>query len=121
VTGLTEDADEQEATSLREQLASFRPLLALSMVMTGSADEPEILGIATTAIPSVGGDCRAEGVHLDDDWRSVGPVGRPANAEFLQTQLAALDRLGGALTVLGVGVPDDQPGGDSRSPRGQRR
>jgi sugar diacid utilization regulator len=103
VTGLTEDADEQEATSLREQLASFRPLLALSMVMTGSADEPEILGIATTAIPSVGGDCRAEGVHLDDDWRSVGPVGRPANAEFLQTQLAALDRLGGALTVPGAG------------------
>lgn len=54
-----------------------------------------------TAVPSVGG-CRAEGVHLDDDWRSVGSVGRPANAECLRAQLAALDRFGGALTVQGA-------------------
>lgn len=98
MTGTTESAGEQATAALRDQLASFRPLLALSMVMTGSRDESEILSIATTAVPSVGG-CRTEGVHLDDDWRSVGPVGRPANTECLQTQLAALDRFGGALTV----------------------
>ena len=38
--------------------------------MTGSADESEILDIATTAISSVS-SCWAEGVHLDDDWRLV--------------------------------------------------
>ncbi len=69
--------------------------------MTSSRDESEILGIATTAVPSVGG-CRTEGVHLDEDWRSVGPAGRPANTECLQAQLAALDRFGGALTVDGA-------------------
>jgi hypothetical protein len=95
-----EGAAEREA-SLREQLASFRPLLALSMVMTGSRDESEILSTATTAVPSVGG-CRVEAVHVDDDWRSVGSVGRPAEAELLQAQLTALDRFGGAVTVQGA-------------------
>jgi sugar diacid utilization regulator len=91
----------QREAALREQLASFRPLLALSMVMTGSRDESEILSTATTAVPSVGG-CRVEAVHVDDDWRSVGSVGRPAKAELLQVQLAALDRFGGAVTVQGA-------------------
>ncbi|MDT7713827.1 MAG: hypothetical protein QOG46_2734 [Pseudonocardiales bacterium] len=90
-----------ERAALREQLASFRPLLALSMVMTSSRDESEILSTAITAVPSVGGR-RVEAVHLDDGWRSVGSVGRPAKAELLQAQLAALDRFGGAVTVQGA-------------------
>ncbi|HWR47498.1 MAG TPA: helix-turn-helix domain-containing protein [Pseudonocardiaceae bacterium] len=91
---------EQEA-ALREQLASFRPLLALSIVMTSSRDETEILRIATTAVPSLGG-CRAQAVYLDDDWRVVGPVGRPAHAGVLHAQLDALDRFGGAVDVDGA-------------------
>lgn len=91
-------AREQEAALLREQLAAFRPLLTLSMVMTSTCDESEILRIATTAIPSVGG-CRVEGIYLDEDWRSVGSVDRPADAECLEAQLAALDHSGGVLTV----------------------
>jgi hypothetical protein len=86
----------QEA-ALREQLASFRPLLALSMVMTSSRDETEILRIATTAVPSLGG-CQVGAVYLDGGWQVVGPVGRPANADVLGAQLAALDRSGGRWT-----------------------
>ncbi|HKS52009.1 MAG TPA: hypothetical protein VJS67_09090 [Pseudonocardiaceae bacterium] len=98
MTGITVGAREQEAALLREQLAAFRPLLTLSMVMTSTCDESEILRIATTAIPSVGG-CRVEGIYLDGDWRSVGSVDRPAVAECLEAQLASLDDSGGVLTV----------------------
>lgn len=61
-------AREQQAALFREQLAAFRPLLTLSMVMTRACDESEILRIATTAIPSVGG-CRVEGIYLA--WTTV--------------------------------------------------
>lgn len=37
-------------------------------MMTGR-DEAEILRMATTAVPSLGG-CRVEGVYLDNDWQS---------------------------------------------------
>jgi sugar diacid utilization regulator len=91
-----------QETVLREQLASFRPLLALSIVMTSIRDETEILRIATTAVPSLGG-CRAEVAHLDGDWRVVGSRGRPANLEDLQAQLAAFHRHGGLCNIEGCG------------------
>jgi sugar diacid utilization regulator len=94
-------AADREA-ALREELASFRPLLALSMVMIGSRDETEILRIATTSVPSLGG-CRTEAIHLDGEWQVVGPVDRPDNAAGLLTQLAALDPSGGAVDVDGAG------------------
>ncbi len=89
-------------TGLREQLTSFRPLLALSMVMTSSRDETEILRIAASAVPSLGG-CRAEAVYLDGEWRVVGLIGCPANADGLRTQLAALDVSGGPVEVQAAG------------------
>jgi hypothetical protein len=46
VTDIAAGAGGQEAASLREQLAAFRPLLTLSMAMTGACDESEILSIA---------------------------------------------------------------------------
>ena len=101
MTQTTESMADRDAV-LREQLATFRPLLALSKVMTGSYDEAEILGIATAATPSLGG-CRTEGVYFDDDWRVIGSVGRPAHADSLRAQLSALDPLGGALTVQDAG------------------
>jgi sugar diacid utilization regulator len=110
-------APEREA-ALREQLASFRPLLGLSMVMTRSRDEAEVLRITTTALPLLGGGCRPEAVYLDGDWRHVEAVGRPANAEALAAQLAALDRSGAAVEVPGAGwawaypllIRDDEAG-----------
>ncbi len=98
MTDITVGAAEQEAASLREQLAALRPLLTLSMVMTGACDEAEILSMAATAVPSVGG-CQLEGIYVNERWRSVGSVGCPADAECLEVQLASLDHLGGALTV----------------------
>jgi hypothetical protein len=113
---------------LREQLAAFRPLLALSMVMTGTRDEIEILRIVTTAVPSMGGG-RAEAVHRDKDWQVVGPVGRPVDADALGAQLAALDRSGGRLEVEGAGwawayplvSPDDMGGPSRRADRAAGR
>ncbi|MGH3931730.1 MAG: hypothetical protein ACRDTF_17355, partial [Pseudonocardiaceae bacterium] len=87
--------------AVRDQLASFRPLLALSMVLTSSRDETEILRIATMAIPSLGG-CRAEAVYLDGGWQVVGPVGWPVNADGLRAQLATLEPTGGPLEVGGA-------------------
>lgn len=98
---MVDGAAEHEAT-LRDQLASFRPLLALSMVMTSSSDETEILRIATTAVQSLSG-CRVEAVHLDDDWQVLGPVGRPVNADGLRAQLGTLGRAGGLLEIDGTG------------------
>jgi hypothetical protein len=88
--------------ALREQLASFRPLLALSMVMTRSRDETEILRIITTVLPSLG-RCRPVGVYLDGDWRLLEGVGYPPEAKALGDQLAALDRCGAAVEVPGAG------------------
>ncbi len=65
------DAAAGHGAALQDQLALFRPLLALSMVMTSSRDETGILRIATTAVPSLGG-CRAEAVYLDGGWRLAG-------------------------------------------------
>jgi hypothetical protein len=88
--------------ALRDQLASFRPLLALSMVMTCSRDETEILRIATTAVPSLSAG-RVEAVYFDGNWQGVGSTSRPANADVLHAQFAALGRSGGVLNVEGAG------------------
>src|SRR5918998_1589491 len=101
MTPVSNGAAEGEAV-LRDELASCRLLLTLSMVVIGSRDEVEILRIATTTVPSLGG-CRTEAVHLDGDWRLVGSVGRPDNADRLHAQLATLDRSGGAVDVDGTG------------------
>jgi sugar diacid utilization regulator len=94
-------ANDAVGKTLRDQLASFRPLLALSMVMTSSRDETEILRIAATAVPSLSGG-RVEAAYFDDGWRSVGSAGRPADANALQAQFAALGRIGGAVQVEGA-------------------
>jgi sugar diacid utilization regulator len=98
---MTHAANDAVGRALRDQLASFRPLLALSMVMTSSRDETEILRIATTAVPSLSGG-RVEAVYFDGDWHSAGSAGRPAGADVLQAQFAALGRTGGAVHVEGA-------------------
>jgi sugar diacid utilization regulator len=98
---MTHTAEDEPGSALRDQLASFRPLLALSMAMTSSRDETEILRIATTAVPSLGG-CRVEAVYLDDDWQDIG-IGRPVNPDVLPAQFAALGHSGGAVDMDGAG------------------
>ena len=98
---MTYAANDAVARALRDQLASFRPLLALSMVMTSSRDQTEILRIATTAVPSLSGG-RVEAVYFDGDWHGTGSTSRPANTDVLQDQFAALGRTGGAVHMEGA-------------------
>ncbi len=85
-------------TDLREHLSAFRPLLALSMVMTETADEDEIIRMATTAIPSLG-PFRAEAVSLDGAWWSGRSVRSTEPAADLERQLEPLDRTGGRIDL----------------------
>ncbi|MDQ3105233.1 MAG: hypothetical protein M3Q87_08480, partial [Actinomycetota bacterium] len=55
-------ASEEE---LREQLSNMQALLVLSMLMTESRDERQILHLACTAVPSLA-RCGLEGVYLVD-------------------------------------------------------
>ena len=96
----TPDEQPAELAALRDQLSSFRALLALSTVMTSCENEDEILHLATTAVPSLA-RARAAAVWLDLDWRTVGPVRRPAGAAALRSQLMALPARGGAVATAG--------------------
>jgi hypothetical protein len=58
-TGLAGD------TSVRDLLSSLSALQVLSMVMVDASGEEEILDLAVSAVPSLGRDCRVEGVRLD--------------------------------------------------------
>jgi len=88
--------------ALRDQLSGMRSLLALSMVMSESDDPAHILGLAATAVPTLG-RCRLEGVHLGDGgWQAVqgGHAGADARGD-LETQFAVLSVAGGPVAVLG--------------------
>ena len=98
---MTYAANDAVGRALRDQLASFRPLLALSMVMTSSRDETEILRIATTAVPSLSSG-RVEAVYFDGEWHGAGSADRPADADALLAQFASLGRTGGSVHVKGV-------------------
>ncbi|MCP2242396.1 PucR family transcriptional regulator [Lentzea aerocolonigenes] len=78
--------------ALRDELALFRPLLALSMVMTNTRDETSILRIATSSVPALGG-CRTEAVLFGDLWWSDGHDGR------LRSRLEMLGQTEGPVDV----------------------
>jgi DNA-binding PucR family transcriptional regulator len=89
-----------EDTGLREQLSNLQGLLMLSMLMTESDDEEQILHLAVTALPSFG-RCHLEGVYLiDAGWRlTVEPCTRAEIRGEIEEQLKMLGRDGGALTI----------------------
>ena len=86
----------------RDQLSGMRSLLALSMVMSESDDQVHILGLAATAVPSLG-RCRLEGVHLGEGgWQAVPGVHAASDARGdLEAQFAVLSVAGGPVAVLG--------------------
>jgi sugar diacid utilization regulator len=89
-------------TTVRDLLSSLRALQVLSMVMTDSAGEEEILDLAVSSVPSLS-RCRAEAIWLDGQWRTVhslrSPVGPRAG---LEAQIAAVGGGGGAVHSPGV-------------------
>jgi signal transduction histidine kinase len=91
-------------TSVRDLLSSLSALQVLSMVMFDASGEEEIMDLAVSAVPSLGRDCRVEGVWLDGQWRAVtsprGHLGCPAG---LEDQLTLLGGVGGLLSSPGRG------------------
>jgi len=87
---------------LRDQLSGLQALLALSMRMTDSNDETQILRLASTAVPSLG-RCRMVGAHLSDDgWHP--PPESPGQAQQrseVAAELAVVGVTGGAIAVGG--------------------
>lgn len=90
----------------REHAAGLHRILALSMLMTESADE-QILHFATTSIPSLVPVCDVAGIFASEtgDWtlrsRRLEHDRRLRSA--LERQLAVLGQGGGRVTVAGVG------------------
>ncbi|MDQ1515150.1 MAG: hypothetical protein QOE80_980 [Actinomycetota bacterium] len=86
----------------REHAAGLHRILALSMLMSESADE-QILHFATTSIPALVPDCEAAGIYAADagGWtlrsRRLEHDRRLRSA--LEPQLATLGQGGGRLTV----------------------
>ena len=88
---------------LREQLSSLQGLLVLSMLMTESRDERQILHLASTSVPSLG-RCRLEGVYLlGSGWVSLEESNRTkvgsAGLAQVAAQLGLLGPGGGALPI----------------------
>ena len=111
---------------LRDQLSGLQALLALSMRMTDSNDETQILRLASTAVPSLG-RCRMVGAHLSDDGWHPPPESPGAGATAVRGRCRAgrpgrhgrSDRR--RRRGVGVGVPAAQPRPPPRLPRRQRR
>ncbi len=95
-------ADAAPEVSARDQLSNLQGLLKISMLMTESTDEQQILHLAVTSVPSraqPGMQC----VYLTDDgWRTVDDA--PLDSEVrvdLEMQFVVLGSAGGALSIVG--------------------
>jgi sugar diacid utilization regulator len=91
-----------EAAGLRERLGEFRALLVISLLMTESVNEDQILELAASSAPGLG-SWRVEGYGFaDGQWR---PAGGPAAAADSDPsgQLAALGSRGGKVDLPGRG------------------
>ncbi len=74
---------------LREQLSSLQGLQVLTMLMTESRDEQQILHLASTSVPSLG-CCGLEGVFLlGSGWVSLQEVDRTTAGSAALTHIAA--------------------------------
>lgn len=88
------------AAVLRDQLSNLRGLLVLSMLMTESGDEEQILHLAVTSVSSLG-RCRVQGLFLPPSGWSI-PATSPATNASLEAELGLLGRNGGAVTLDGA-------------------
>jgi sugar diacid utilization regulator len=85
---------------LRERLGEFRALLVISLLMTESVSEEQILGLAASSAPALG-PWRIDGFGLTDgQWRpGTGEVASPPSG--LLARLAALGSGGGTVELPG--------------------
>jgi hypothetical protein len=85
---------------LREQISNLHSLFVLSMMMTESRDEDEILSLAVTSVGSLG-PCCTEGAYRPDFERFRQPPGRKSKA--LTAALLALGPDDGPVDLSGAG------------------
>src|ERR1700733_11526282 len=84
---------------LRAQLTNLRALLVLSILMTESADDEQILPLAVSAASSLGA-WRIAGFAVGDPWRT--DAGRAGSVPpHLDEQLRALPETGGQVSLDG--------------------
>ena len=94
-------AHRDELSLLRSQLTNLRALLVLSILMTESADDQQILRLATSAAASLG-SWQIAGFVIGDAWQADGRhCGAPAPE--LAAELGALPETGGPVTSLDAG------------------
>jgi sugar diacid utilization regulator len=84
--------------SLRSQLTNLRALLVLSILMTESADEEQILRLAASAASSLG-VWRVAGFVIGDRWWTADHAAGPVDPA-LAGQLRELAETGGPVTAL---------------------
>ncbi len=99
---MTVTAPSVAETTLRDQLSNLRALLVLSMLMTKSGDEAQILHLATTAVPSLA-LCQAGGIYVDGCWSLKTTPFPQTVRNQVEAQLRALGSTGGELAVPGEG------------------
>jgi sugar diacid utilization regulator len=94
----------REEANLRERLGEFRALLVISLLMTESVNEDQILELAASSAPGLG-PWRIEGYGFTDGrWRPGQGTGHaPAVTGDLNGQLAALGGRGGKVNLPGRG------------------
>src|SRR6478736_8220924 len=96
--GSSAGADSNELGLLRGQLTNLRALLVLSILMTESADDEQILRLAASSAASLGG-WRIAGFAVGGAWRT-GANGSGPIPPALDGQLRSLPDTGGQLTIL---------------------
>jgi sugar diacid utilization regulator len=89
-----------DGSSQRERLSEFRALLVISMLMTESVDEDQILELATSSAPGLG-PWQVEGYRFADGQWHAGLHGSASAPSGLGKQLAALDCKGGQVSIAG--------------------
>src|SRR6202044_4113986 len=94
--------EENTAAGLRQQLGGLRALLVISLLMTESVDEDQILQLAPSSARGLGA-WRIEGYFFSDgQWRpGAGPAA--AMPEGLAAQVASLGSGAGRVELAGRG------------------
>jgi hypothetical protein len=100
VHAITPSPNDVSDGDLRDQLTSLLSLLVLSIRMTESRAEEQILELATTAVPSLF-DGRVRGVLLHPGRWSLtsGPLEAAESRANLEAQFAVLSDAGGAVSI----------------------
>jgi sugar diacid utilization regulator len=89
--------------NLRERLGEFRALMVISLLMTESVNEDQILELAASSAPGLG-PWRIEGYGFTDgQWRAVGPTVPGISTSDITRQLVRLDKSGGKVDLPGRG------------------